>query len=56
MFAKARDIEFDFLHSAGVGVRYSSPFGLLRLDVAFPLRQRPGDRWYQINFGLGQAF
>jgi hypothetical protein len=26
------------------------------VDVAFPLRRRPGDRAYQLNFGLGQAF
>jgi outer membrane protein assembly factor BamA/autotransporter translocation and assembly factor TamB len=56
VFPKVRDIDFDLLHSAGVGLRYSSPFGLFRVDVAFPLERRPGDRSYQINFGLGQAF
>jgi outer membrane protein assembly factor BamA/autotransporter translocation and assembly factor TamB len=56
VFPKVRDINFDLMHSVGVGVRYSSPFGLFRLDVAFPLVRRAGDRWYQLNFGLGQAF
>lgn len=56
VFAKVREVDLDLMHSAGVGVRYESPVGMLRLDLAFPLNRRPGDRAYQLNFGLGQAF
>jgi outer membrane protein assembly factor BamA len=56
VFAKVRDVDFRLRHSIGVGARYDSPFGLLRIDVAFPLDRRGNDRAYQVNFGLGQAF
>ena len=42
---------------AGVGVRYYTPFGPLRLDVATPLDRRPGvDNYIQVYISLGQAF
>ncbi|WP_378949823.1 autotransporter assembly complex family protein [Mesorhizobium sp. ANAO-SY3R2] len=41
---------------AGVGVRYLTPFGPLRVDVAMPLNRRPGDPHYGIYAGIGQAF
>ena len=41
---------------AGVGVRYQTPFGPLRVDVAVPLNRRPGDPNYGIYAGIGQAF
>jgi translocation and assembly module TamA len=43
--------------STGLGVRYNTPIGPLRLDVAVPLdRRRDIDRPIQIYIGLGQAF
>lgn len=41
---------------AGVGVRYLTPFGPLRVDVAVPLNRRPGDATFGIYAGIGQAF
>ena len=41
---------------AGVGVRYYTGLGPLRLDVAFPLNKRPGDPDYALYVGIGQAF
>jgi translocation and assembly module TamA len=42
---------------AGLGVRYYSPVGPIRFDVAVPLDRRPGvDDPYQIYISLGQAF
>lgn len=44
------------LHSgAGIGVRYETGFGPIRLDVATPLGGNTGDG-VQIYVGLGQAF
>ena len=45
------------LQSVGIGLRYSTPIGPLRLDVAFPLqRRRHIDPVCQIYFSIGQAF
>jgi len=41
---------------AGVGVRYDTGFGPLRVDVAFPLNPGPNDNWVAVYVGLGQAF
>nr|WP_207747623.1 autotransporter assembly complex family protein [Pelagibacterium limicola] len=41
---------------AGVGVRYYTVLGPLRLDVAIPLNKRPGDPDYALYVGIGQAF
>jgi translocation and assembly module TamA len=47
---------------AGVGLRYYTPIGPIRLDVALPLQRRSGpnvanpDDSFEIYIGLGQAF
>ncbi|MDL2399477.1 autotransporter assembly complex protein TamA [Rhizobium mayense] len=41
---------------AGVGVRYATPFGPIRLDVAVPLNKYPNGTAYGIYAGIGQAF
>lgn len=42
--------------AAGLGLRYHTPIGPLRLDVAFPLNPGRGDNRYAIYIGIGQAF
>lgn len=45
------------LQSAGVGLRYYTPVGPLRLDIAFPLNRRPGiDHFAEFYFSIGQTF
>jgi translocation and assembly module TamA len=41
---------------AGVGVRYHTGFGPLRVDVGVPLNPGPNDSWIGVYVGLGQAF
>ncbi len=41
---------------AGIGLRYYTALGPLRLDLAAPLHKRDGDRPFQIYVSLGQAF
>jgi len=41
---------------AGVGLRYYTGLGPLRLDLAFPVNKRPGDPDYALYLGIGQAF
>ena len=40
----------------GAGLRYLTPVGPLRLDVAVPLRPETGDPRFAVYVGLGQAF
>lgn len=46
----------DLRLGAGVGVRYYTGLGPLRLDVAVPLNKRAGDPDYALYVGIGQAF
>jgi translocation and assembly module TamA len=47
----------DALWAAGIGLRYYTAIGPLRLDIAFPLNPRDGtDDAYQFYVSLGQAF
>jgi translocation and assembly module TamA len=41
---------------AGVGIRYLTPFGPLRVDAAVPLNKGPDDPDFGIYAGIGQAF
>jgi translocation and assembly module TamA len=56
VFPTIKDMSFDLRHSIGVGLRYASPFGLLRLDFAVPLSPKEGEKRYQLFLSLGQAF
>lgn len=41
---------------AGLGVRYYTPIGVLRGDLATPLNPLPGDSRIALYIGIGQAF
>jgi translocation and assembly module TamA len=41
---------------AGIGMRYYTPIGPIRLDVAAPLNKQPGGDAFEVYIGLGQAF
>jgi translocation and assembly module TamA len=40
----------------GGGIRYYTPLGALRLDLAVPSFRRPNDDRFEVYIGLGQAF
>jgi translocation and assembly module TamA len=46
----------DLRIGAGLGLRYATAIGPLRLDVGVPLNREPGDSRYGIYVGLGQSF
>lgn len=62
IYETVKDFDFRLRHSVGVGLRYASAFGLVRLDVGFPLNRRRAedgtflDKKWQWYFSLGQAF
>lgn len=43
-------------YGTGLGVRYYSSFGPIRVDVGTPLDRRPGDARVAVYVSLGQAF
>lgn len=42
--------------AVGLGLRYYTPIGPIRLDVATPINRRPGDRPVALYISIGQAF
>jgi translocation and assembly module TamA len=46
----------DIKIGAGVGVRYLTSFGPVRIDVGVPLNPGPKDGKFGVYVGLGQAF
>ena len=43
-------------YGPGLGLRYYTAFGPVRLDVATPLKRRSADSPIQVYISLGQAF
>lgn len=52
VFPKASDLRF----GAGIGGRFYTNFGPMRVDVATPLNPRPGDGKIALYVSIGQAF
>jgi translocation and assembly module TamA len=42
--------------AVGLGLRYYTSFGPLRLDLATPVNPRPGDPRFAVYVSIGQAF
>lgn len=56
-FSELPTVDAKWFKSVGIGLRYFSFFGPLRVDVGFPLDRRKGvDHWYQIYASIGQTF
>lgn len=47
-----RDIKTD----AGFGIRFTTPAFPIRLDWGYGFNHRPGEKRYEVNFGLGNLF
>lgn len=43
----------DLRKSVGVGARWLSPFGPLRVELGFPLNKKPGDETSMLGFSIG---
>ncbi|TWB79811.1 Beta-barrel assembly machine subunit BamA [Nitrospirillum amazonense] len=48
--------EFAFRASSGVGVSWKSPFGPIRIDLAYPWMKKSYDRIQQFRFSFGSQF
>lgn len=51
-----RDVDDRLRHAVGVGARYLSPIGPLRLDVGFKLDRQPGESGFEVHFSFGNPF
>ena len=56
VFAAVSDMRLSSRVSLGTGLRWVSPLGLLRLDVAWPVRPLPDEPHRLMMFSIGQAF
>ena len=50
------DFNEQLRYSAGLGLRYYTAVGPIRVDVAFPLNPRNDDDAWALYIGIGQAF
>lgn len=50
------DLTEDMRWGAGLGLRYHTPIGPVRVDFAVPINRRDSDDRFQLYFSLGQAF
>lgn len=46
----------DLRFGVGLGMRYYTPIGPLRVDLATPVNPRPSDNFVALYIGIGQAF
>ena len=46
----------DLRTGVGLGVRYFTPIGAIRADLATPVDPRPQDSLFGLYIGIGQAF
>jgi translocation and assembly module TamA len=54
--ASLKPLPDDIRVGAGAGMRYYTPIGPIRFDIAVPVGRRPGEDSFEIYIGLGQAF
>jgi translocation and assembly module TamA len=54
--ASLKPLPDDTRIGTGAGVRFYTPIGPIRFDIAVPVARRAGDDSFEIYIGLGQAF
>jgi translocation and assembly module TamA len=54
--ASASGVPNTFRIGVGAGLRYYTPIGPVRLDIAVPTKRRSTDDAFEVYIGLGQAF
>jgi outer membrane protein insertion porin family len=57
VYTLVRDIDLgDLRYSAGLGLRYKTPLGPLRVDWGYKLNRQAGESPYRFHFTIGNAF
>lgn len=56
VWLKTRDMDFSFRYAAGLGLRYNTPVGPLRIDYGYKLNKEAGESIGELHFSIGHAF
>lgn len=56
VWLKTKEVNMSLKYTAGIGVRYSTPVGPLRVDYGYKLNREQGDSIGEIHFSIGHAF
>lgn len=56
VWIKAKDMNFTFKYAAGMGLRYNTPVGPLRIDYGYKLAREAGESRGELHFSIGHAF
>lgn len=56
VWQKAGDIDWSLRHAVGLGLRYDTPVGPVRIDYGYKLKREEGLSRSEIFFSIGQAF
>jgi translocation and assembly module TamA len=54
--ASLKSLPDDIRVGIGAGMRYYTPIGPIRVDIAVPVNRRQGEDSFEVYIGLGQAF
>ncbi len=56
VWERIKDIDFNLRYTAGIGLRYSTPVGPIRIDYGHKLDRKEGESSGEIHFSIGHAF
>jgi outer membrane protein insertion porin family len=57
VYPRVSDIDLqEIFYTAGLGLRYKTPVGPVRVDWGYKLNRRPGESAYRIHVTIGNAF
>jgi outer membrane protein assembly complex protein YaeT len=57
VYPRVSDLDLsEVLYTAGLGLRYRTPVGPLRVDLGLKLNRRPGEPSYRVHVTIGNAF
>lgn len=56
VWVRAGEMDLSLRYTAGLGLRYSTPVGPLRVDYGHKLNREPGESSGEIHFSIGHAF
>lgn len=56
VWVRASDVDWSLKYTAGIGLRYSTPVGPLRVDYGYKLKRELGLSSGEIHFSIGHAF
>jgi outer membrane protein insertion porin family len=56
VFDERQNFELSLRTAAGIGLRFATPIGPIRVEIGWPINRTPGDRTFVPHFTLGIVF